>query len=409
MIIGLFRKYVLISASLLLSTTGCSVSKKSVSRFTDPELVNTINQVFEEAGAQYQLMKKNIPAKRFPRYFDPRENKFETSGGDWWTSGFYTGTLFYLYSELKDPDLLKEAERMLVLLDKQKNNKSTADLGFIMYTSFANAMKVEPRVQYQQALLASAKALASRYNSKVKAIRSWDVDKKDFLVLIDNMMNLDLLFWATFATGDSSYYKIAIEHAETTMAHQFRPDFSSYNMVNYNPETGAVKEYRSTQGYSKESSWARGQAYALYGFTTMYRETHDPRYLEQAEKIASFIVNHPSLPEDMIPYWDFNVPGIPNTFRDAGAGAITASALLELSEYLQGGNAKKFFRSAETMIRSLASPAYTSHYGNNGGFLLKHSSGYVPVRMEMDMSHPYTDYYYIEALRRYKAIAADEH
>lgn len=370
----------------------------------DNDFAPRVEQLLEEAALQYHVLMDSLPKNRFPRYFDPRASKLETSGPDWWTSGYYAGTLLTLYQETEDPQLLKEAQRMLQLLDKQKNNKTSADIGMIVYPGFFRAMEVEPTTGRHQTLVTSAKTLAGRYDKQVGAIRSWDVEKDNFLVLIDHMMNLDLLFWATYATGDSSYYRIAEKHAETTLKNQFRDDHSSYNVVNYDPKNGAVKEYRSTQGYNKSSAWARGQAYGLYGFTVAYRETGRADFLEQAKEIADYIIGQKAMPNDLIPYWDFNDPAIPSTFRDAGAATITASALLELSEFVGKGAGKKYLRTAEDMLKSLSSPVYTANFGNNGGFLLKHSSGYVPVRMEMDMAHPYTDYYYIEALRRYKNL-----
>jgi len=216
-------------------------------------------------------------------------------------------------------------------------------------------------------------------------------------------MNLELLFWATRETGDSSYYKIAVTHANTTMKNHFRSDYSSYHVLNYHPKTGAVQQKRTDQGYADESAWARGQAWGLYGYTLMYRETKDHKYLDQANHIAAFILKN--LPEDKVPYWDFNAPDIPTTLRDASAGAIIASALLELCSYNKGQNAKNFFKTAEKIINTLSSDQYTAAEGSNGGFILKHGVGHMPKRSEVDVPLTYGDYYYLEAMKRYKSYA----
>jgi uncharacterized protein YyaL (SSP411 family) len=274
----------------------------------------------------------------------------------------------------------------------------------MMYCSFGNANRLQSGEEYKKILINSANSLASRFNEKVGCIRSWNSKATDFLVIVDNMMNLELLFWATKATGDSSYYRIAVTHANTTMKNHFRPDNSSYHLVNYDPETGLPQKKRTVQGAADESAWARGQGWGLYGYTVMYRETHDPKYLDQANRIAQFILNHPNLPKDKIPYWDFNAPGIPDAKRDASAGALIASALIELAGYTDARNGKVYLNAAEIMLRSLSSSAYTASYGDNGGFILKHSVGNFPGKSEVDVPLTYADYYFIEAMARYKNL-----
>jgi rhamnogalacturonyl hydrolase YesR len=218
------------------------------------------------------------------------------------------------------------------------------------------------------------------------------------------MMNLKLLFWATQATGDSSFYKIALSHANTTMKNHFRADYSSYHVVNYNANTGEVMQRKTAQGFADESAWARGQAWGLYGYTDVYRETKDKKYLEQANKIAAFILNNPNLPKDKIPYWDFNAPGIPNALRDASAAAVMASALLELSGYVDQKLAKQYFKTAETIIKMLSTAKYKAAAGTNGGFILQHGVGHMPAKTEIDVPLTYGDYYFVEAMIRYKNI-----
>lgn len=380
----------------ILSCTGPKFLK------TDPALVSTIQKNFTEAGLQYRHMMKILPPGKFPRSYDAKMDKLVTSGSEWWCSGFYPGTLLYLYEETRDETLYTEAMRMLTLLEKEKNNTGTHDLGFMMFCSFGNANRIAAKSEYKEILLASAKSLATRFNPKVGCIKSWDSKASDFLVIIDNMMNLELLFWATEVSGDSSFYNIAVTHANTTITNHFRADNSSYHVINYNPETGAVQEKKTAQGYANESAWARGQAWGLYGFVATYRATKDKKYLEQANKIAKFLLHHPNLPGDKIPYWDFNAPGIPNALRDASAGAIIASALLELKNYVDKNNAEKYFNEAETIIRNLSTDDYKASGGTNGGFILKHGVGHFPQKSEVDVPLTYGDYYFVEAMKRYR-------
>lgn len=369
----------------------------------DKDLINIINQNFKDADAQYRVIMKELPPQDFPKTF--AHDSLQTSGSGWWCSGFYPGSLLYIYEQTKDTALYNEAVRMLSLLAKEQYNTTTHDLGFMMYCSFGNAFRLDTNEAYKQILINSARSLATRFNPAVGCIKSWDSKSSDFLVIIDNMMNLELLFWATKETGDSSFYKIAVTHANTTIKNHFRPDYSSYHVVNYNPQTGEVQQRRTAQGAADSSAWARGQAWGLYGYTVMYRATKDEKYLKQADHIANFLLDNPNLPADKIPYWDYNAPGIPNTLRDASAAAIMASALIELSGYTDKANAKKYMSVAETILRNLSSPQYKAAAGTNGGFILKHSVGNLPAHSEVDVPLTYADYYFLEAMKRYKAAA----
>jgi unsaturated chondroitin disaccharide hydrolase len=365
-------------------------------------LVKTIHRNFNAAGSQYKLLMKTLPAGKFPKTYYSIAGKLETSNSGWWCSGFYPGTLLYLYEQTKDTVLYNEAMRALSQLKPEQFNKTTHDLGFMMYCSFGNAQRLAPSAAYREILLNSARSLSTRFNPKVGCIKSWDSKKpNEFLVIIDNMMNLELLFRATRETGDSSFYKIAVTHANTTMKNHFRPDYSSYHVVNYNSATGAVLQRKTAQGAADSSAWARGQAWGLYGYTVMYRETKDPRYLEQANKIAAFILYHPNLPADKIPYWDFNAPGIPHVLRDASAAAVMASALLELSHYTGKAQSRLYFNTATIILQNLSSAKYKAAPGTNGGFLLLHSVGHMPAKTEIDVPLSYADYYYVEAMKRY--------
>ena len=360
-------------------------------------------QAFAEAAAQYKVLAKNLPADKFPKTYFPKTDKYEWSGSGWWCSGFYPGSLLYIYEQTKDQATLTEANRILKVLEKEKFNTSTHDLGFMMFCSFGNAKDIDPKPEYKEILIQSAKSLASRFDPKVGCIKSWDSNKNEYLVIIDNMMNLELLFWATKVTGDSSYYKIAVTHANTTMKNHFRPDYSSYHVINYNATTGEVQQKRTAQGFADESAWARGQAWGLYGYTVMFRETKNPIYLKQAQNIAKFIMNNPNLPADKIPFWDYNAPNIPNALRDASAASVTASALLELAKYSTSKLNKAYFKEAETILVNLSKAPYHAAQGKNGGFIIEHCVGHIPQNTEIDVPLTYADYYYLEGMKRYLA------
>jgi hypothetical protein len=307
----------------------------------------------------------------------------------------------------------------LPLLESQQYNKGTHDLGFMMYCSYGNAERLSregliARDGFDSVLLNSARSLSTRFNPIVGCIRSWDSPPWRYPVIIDNMMNLELLMWATQFSGDSSFYRIAVTHAQTTLRNHFRPDHSSFHVVEYDSATGAVLAKRTAQGYSDSSVWARGQAWGLYGYTMLYRYTRDPQFLQQAEDIAGFLLNHPHLPADKIPYWDYDAPGIPAAVHDAGTGgplrdasaaAIMASALVELSRYAGVEKGRVYLDAAEGMILSLSSNNYKAIVGSNGGFLLKHCVGNFPGKTEVDVPLSYADYYFVEAMLRYKQLA----
>jgi unsaturated chondroitin disaccharide hydrolase len=390
---------------LLLLTKICTAQEKK-NFAANKMLLQTIQKNFKDADAQYKVLVKNLPADSFPKTYYPEEHKYGFSNSSWWCSGFYPGTLLNLYQQTKDEMLHKEALRILEMLNKEQFNKGTHDLGFMMYCSFGTANRMNAKQEYKEILLNSAKSLSTRFNPTVGCIKSWNSNNpNDFIVIIDNMMNLELLFWATKVSGDSSFYKIAVTHANTTMKNHYRADYSSYHVLNYNAQTGSIQQKKTAQGYGDESAWARGQAWGLYGFTVMYRETRDKKYLEQANHIAHFLLANPNLPADKIPYWDFNAPTIPNTLRDASAGAVMASALLELSKYANAAASKKYVHTAETILRNLSSSKYKAAAGTNGGFILKHSVGSLPGNSEIDVPLSYADYYFIEAMKRYKALA----
>lgn len=357
-----------------------------------------------EAQLTYSL-KEHTDKSTYPRSVNGDGSLHAVPARDW-TSGFYPGSMWHMYAYTKDQKWADSAAAWNAGLEEVKFNTHTHDLGFVLYCSFGNGLKLTGNPEYAKIMLQGAQTLKKRFDPTIGSIRSWDFGTWQYPVIIDNMMNLELLFWATRYSGDSSFYDIAVEHANTTMKNHFRPDNSSYHVVDYDSVSGEVIAKMTHQGFSDSSAWARGQAWGLYGFTLMYRETNDKKYLDQAEKIAGFYLNHPNLPEDMVPYWDFNAPDIPNAPRDASAAAISASALLELSGY--SANGQRYFGAAEKMLASLSSPAYLAKPETNHGFVLMHSTGHFPNHSEIDKPINYADYYYLEALIRYKTPKADQ-
>ncbi|NDP19983.1 MAG: glucuronyl hydrolase [Paludibacter sp.] len=354
------------------------------------------------SAQQYSLMAEVMKDKPnlLPRTIDD-SGKLITSKANWWTSGFFPGTLWYLAEYTKNEKIRTDAELMSQRVANQQYVTNNHDVGFMIYCSYGNGYRLYPTDEYKNIIINTARSLSTRFNPKVGLIRSWDHGKWQYPVIIDNMMNLELLFNATKFSGDSSFYNIAVAHANKTMINHFRSDASSYHLVSYNPMTGIPELKGTVQGYSDSSSWARGQAWALYGYTMCYRETNDIIFLKHALRIADFLLSNPRMPNDLIPYWDFDAPNIPNALRDASAGAIMCSAFIELSGYVKGKESKRFLKAAEKQILTLSSPQYQAKLGENGNFILKHSVGSFPHNAEMDVPLTYADYYYVEALMRY--------
>jgi unsaturated chondroitin disaccharide hydrolase len=364
-------------------------------------MVKLIDDEFKFAADQYKVLSKNIPEGQTPQSY--ANGQSINKDIKWWCSGFYSGSLWYIYEQTKDETIKKEAEEALKTIAPNQTYTGNHDLGFMMYCSFGNAYRITGNEAYKDIIFRSAASLTTRYNPKVQSIQSWNANKYwKFPVIIDNMMNLELLYWSSRNGADKKYADISIIHANTTLKNHFRPDFSSYHVVDYNPENGNVLRKATWQGAADCSSWSRGQAWALYGYAMMYRFTKDKAYLKQAQGIAKFILTHPNLPADKIPFWDFDAQGIPYAKRDASAGAIIASALLELAQYSGDDKKKEYVNVAETIIKSLSSDTYRAKAGQNGGFLLMHSTGAYPLNSEIDVPLVYADYYYLEALGRYK-------
>lgn len=389
---------------------------------TDSKKKQFIKENTDFATRQTSDMLRNIgepDGNNYPRSTN-KEGKLVTTGMYDWTPGFFPGSLWYLYELSGDSIWKNNAERWTTSLEPLKTFTAHHDLGFMMYCSYGNALRLAPKDEYRDIIIQSAYSLATRYSEKTKAIkswnyhRSWDGEESHFPVIIDNMMNLELLLEASKLSGDKKLHDIAVAHANTTLKNHFRDDYSSYHVVCYDSLTGEIHHKVTAQGFSDNSTWARGQAWAAYGFTMMYRETKDPVYLEAATKIVNFYLKH--LPEDLIPVWDFNVGQksyIPKgnsyavefqaSLKDASAAAIACSALFDLGNFTKNQN---YTDIAVKMLNNLASPLYRAQPGTNGDFLLMHCVGNIPNHSEIDVPLVYADYYFLESLIKYKKLAS---
>lgn len=379
---------------VVLFSSGFTTNKKPMKE--------VINKALKQAEEQSLLMaQKYSEAKEiFPRSYV--KGTMTTSGADWWCSGFFPGVLWYLYENSKNPELLSHAKDYTSRIEKEKNNTSTHDLGFMLYCSYGNGFRLTGDSSYKQVLLKGVESLASRFKPMPGLIRSWDFGKWQYPVIIDNMMNLEYLLWAAKVSGNTRYSDICISHADKTMQNHYRLDYSCYHVVSYDTITGKAESRENHQGYSDESAWSRGQAWGLYSYTFLYRETRNKRYLNEAIHIANYIFNQPNMPKDYIPYWDFMAPKIPNEPRDASAAAVMASSLIDLSSFVDSKLSKQYLRIAEIQLRTLASANYTAKIGQNGNFILMHSVGFYLENSEIDAPLTYADYYYVEALIKMK-------
>lgn len=314
-----------------------------------------------------------------------------------WTSGFFPGSLWYAYELTGDEELKAQAIRYTNLQYPLRHLTGTHDLGFMINCAYGNALRLAPNDTIAKVLIETAETLSKRFDPQVGCIRSWDFGKWNYPVIIDNMMNLDLMFTASKLSGDKKYYDIAVQHARTTMKNHFRPDYTCYHVVSYNDD-GTVESRETHQGKNDESSWSRGQGWAVYGYTLCYRETKEISFLQQAIHVADMIMSRVQT-NDSIPYWDYDAPATAETPRDASAAAVTASAMLELSTLVPDG--QKYYQYAERLLKNLSSKNYLAEKGANNGYVLMHSTGSLPHGSEIDTPINYADYYYLEAVKRY--------
>lgn len=366
--------------------------------YCDAQVRRTLDELAQrDGGVDYTMMPRNI-ADSASHWYCSKVTKDE------WCAGFWPGILWYDYEYTNDPAIRQEAEKFTASLEYLTYEPAyDHDLGFLMFCSYGNGYRLTRNESYRQAILRSAEALSALFNPKVGTMLSWPRNVAMFgghNTIMDNMINLEMLFWAAKNGGDKKLYDMAVSHADTTMKYHFRPDYTSYHLVSYNDD-GTVQYRMTHQGKNDESAWARGQGWAVYGYTSCYRETKDTVFLNQAVKVADMIMKRVNT-SDLIPYWDFDAPVEKDTPRDASAGAVIASAFLELSTMVPDG--ERYFDYAQKQLESLSGKDYLAQKGTNKGFVLMHSTGSLPHGSEIDTPLNYADYYYLEAMKRYLDI-----
>ncbi|WP_299430060.1 glycoside hydrolase family 88 protein [uncultured Maribacter sp.] len=384
---------------IILGFTCVSCISKDKNKVVDSK--ETIEALLQ---ARYnKFLNYKVDSTAFARSYNPKTTTIKKVPSENWTSGFFAGSFWQIYMLTGNEGFKDKAEEWTAYIEKEKHNDRTHDMGFKVFCSFGNGLKVEDNQNYKDIIIKSAKTLSTRFNDKVGSIRSWDfnADIWQFPVIIDNMMNLELLFEATKISGDSTFHKIAVKHANTTMKNHFREDHSTWHVLDYDTNSGQVRGRVTHQGINDNSAWARGQGWAINGFTTVYRYTKDKKYLDRAVKTANFFINHKDLPKDGIPYWDFSHPDIPNVSRDVSAATVVASALVELYQYTKN---EAYLNYSKKVVNSLKSSNYILPKDINIPFILDHSFGDWSKRHEMDEPIVYGDYYFLQTLLRLKAL-----
>lgn len=365
--------------------------------YCDVQVHRALEKLEEGGKIDYSMQPRNILSDE--KYWNCRKVSKEE-----WTGGFWPGILWYDYEATQNDTIRVLAEKYTESLELFSRIPAyDHDLGFLVFCSYGNGYRLTHNPVYRDVILATADSLATLFNPKVGTILSWPRNVEmlgGHNTIMDNMINLEMLFWAARNGGDRRLFDVAVSHADKTMENQFRPDYSSYHVAVYDTVTGKCIKKCTHQGYSDDSMWARGQAWAIYGYTVVFRETGNPKYLEFAERLVDTYMKN--LPDDYVPYWDFNAPDIPNAPRDASAACVVASALLEMSGFYGNGKGEKYRKAAEKMLCSLSSDKYQSRE-RNVAFLL-HSTGHWPAKSEIDASIIYADYYYIEVLMRLKRL-----
>ena len=415
-------------AASLIAAIACAGSAD------EARLSSMLPDIFARSAAHYRaidaaatpLMNSGKPASKVPHGAKPFGERRVPHGWNsktgaldmrsiyWWTSGHFPGSLWYLYEATGDEFFKERATVWTETLAPNSKVSDNHDVGFIMYCSFGNARRLLKTDRYDGLLRETAASLSKRFNPDLGLLRSWGAldGKKDFLVIPDNMMNLEILEWASKhpspkaadAKGEAARFdKIARSHADVTMKHHFLADGGTYHVLDYDQNTGRVQAIKRGQGASCETAWSRGQSWAIYGYTMMFRETGEKRYLDFAQKLADFAICNPNMPADGIPFWDYGAPG---EERASSAGAIMASGLVELSTFVPGEKGAKYRAFAVKQLLALSSDAYFAKQGENGDWLLKHGVGHKPGNSEIDVPLDYGDYYFLEALLRFRALAA---
>ena len=389
------KNKLLLAVGSIALLTACDASKENEMEWFDHAVKTSGHQLLYMS----EQLKNEPDTACFPRSI--KEGKYRLEHPTDWTSGFYPGSMWLAYELTGDEVLAKEARKYTDRLQDMQYYTGNHDLGFMMFCSYGQGIRLKPEPTDRLILINSSESLCSRFRPEVGLIRSWDFGEWSYPVIIDNMMNLEMLFWASEQTNNPKYREIAISHADKTLKNHFRKDMTSYHVVSYLADSGEVESKGTFQGYADSSAWARGQAWGVYGYTSCYRESGDTVFLQQAKDIATLIMTRVKT-EDAIPLWDYDAPDSPETPRDASAASITASALIELSTLVEDGQV--YFDYAEKLLKSLSSDAYLAKVGTNQGFILMHSTGSLPNGSEIDTPINYADYYYLEALARYMQV-----
>ena len=385
---------------LLFSLAAVVALAVSCAQTQEETMKQVIDRVFAVAAEQSKIMAASLADDQTPKTFE--DGKFVTAPYDWWCSGFFPGVLWYVYEYNGDPQIKELAIKETAKVEPVKYITDHHDVGFMINCSYGHQYRLTGDEHALDVLRTAAQSLTGAFTEEVGCIKSWPFVKKGFSwvypVIIDNMMNLELLMSIGNMDNNEWLRHVAVSHADVTMKNHFREDYTTCHLVDYVPGTGEVNKKITVQGLADSSAWARGQAWALYGYTMMYQQTGDKKYLHQAQNVGDMIEGY--LPEDGIPYWDFNDPKIPETYRDASAAAVMASAYIALDAVADNG--KDYLAIAEKQLRTLASEEYLAKPGEIGGFILKHSVGNLPEGVEIDVPLTYADYYFVEALMRYR-------
>lgn len=385
-------------SSCFQTATAESIDVESALGYCHSKVVRSLDELSRDS-IDYTMMPRNIAAGDSVWHC-------RKATPDEWCSGFWPGVLWYDYEMTGDEKIREKAEKYTESLEYLSQRPIfDHDLGFLIFCSYGNGYRLTQNPKYKQVILASADSLATLYNPEVGTLLSWPRNVEmlgGHNTIMDNMINLEMLFWAARNGGSQRLYDIAVKHAETTMKHQFRPDGTCYHVAVYDPKNGNFLRGITHQGYADNSTWARGQAWAIYGYTMVYRETQDKKFLDFACKVTDAYLNR--LPEDYVPYWDFDDPAIPQAPRDASAACVVASALLELQKYCPEEKGKEYKENAVKMLASLSGDSYRSPERRSS--FLDHSTGHHPAGSEIDASIIYADYYYIEALQRLSRLGS---
>jgi unsaturated chondroitin disaccharide hydrolase len=398
----------LVAVTMVVSGAGChSGGARGTSELSDASVDLIADRALIRAGEQLRRTATALsPDSGYPR-FTAKDGSWERLPLTQWTSGFFGGTLWYMYQAQRTPEWRALAEKWTVGLESNKSRTNTHDLGFILFNSFGHGYLLTGDAHYRDVVLEASRSLATRYNPAVGATKSWNTETQTdrrkawtFPVIIDNLMNLELLFWTGTHGGDTAWFRMAERHALTSARAHVRADGSTAHVALFDPVTGALERTTTWQGYSDGSSWARGQAWAIHGLTASYGHTKRPELLAAARSAADWFIAH--LPADQVPYWDFRHPDIPNTERDASAAAIAASGLYDLARQTSGAERSRYRAAADRIVVSLATN-YAAPPTPSGAILL-HSTGQRPQHVEIDGGIVYADYYFVEALLRRKGI-----